>query len=674
MRDAQAAPNRHARHAIPLLALLVIAAMAAVAAREAAGSTRQSLERFCFECHAGDVREGGLDLRELLAVRPVVRERTEWRRVAQVVELRSMPPEWADQPSAAERERIAASITRTLDRFDYQSVASPGYEATRRLTHREYNNTLRDLLGVDLRPADRFPRELAGATGFDNDASTLFLQPALMERYIAAAERVVDAALPAAAGEGPVAAREILLHGNDPATLSDAAASQLLTKFLQRAYRRPASESDLARVTASYQAARDAGATPGEAFKQVLPGVLISPRFLLRHERPPTDGKESAVDDWELATRLSYFLWSTMPDDALFRAAGSGELTATDATGRRDGLRRQVERMVADARFDEFGPAFAGQWLSTRLVGREIRRDPIDEPWCTDSLMDAIRAETEQLLVWLVRNDRPATELLTADYTFATRELAKTLYRIDGVGSGGGGGDLHRVSLVGSGRRGLLGHAAVLAVTSNHDETSPIKRGAYILETLLGCPPPPPPPDVSDLRDDFVDNDRLSLAEKLTRHAADQRCSSCHRQIDPLGIGLERFGAFGRLRSAPSRDGRSRAGRAIAKLEASAVLPTGAKVGGAKALVRYLIRDRRDDFIRNLVERTLQFALGRTLDYRDEQAVRDLAAAWDDAGLGMRELICLIAESPTFRVQHAPTTEPPPDSAEANHEKIAAKP
>ncbi|MEM9353648.1 MAG: DUF1587 domain-containing protein, partial [Planctomycetota bacterium] len=283
------------------------------------------LQQYCFDCHSGETREGGLDLKQLLAIRPVVQERAAWRQVARVIELKAMPPEGAEQPAAQERQRLANAIDGALDRFDYRSVSSVGHEPVRRLTHREYNNTLRDLLGVDLRPADRFPRELTGATGFDNDSSTLFLQPALMERYIAAAERVVDAAFPGQ-GKGDVAAatRDVVFQGVSMDSLNDDRANRLLQRFLLRAYRRPPSEADLTQTKNDYQAARDAGIGPFEAFKGVLPGVLVSPRFLLRVEQSPKGNNEHAVDDWELATRLSYFLWSSMPDDELLRLAESG--------------------------------------------------------------------------------------------------------------------------------------------------------------------------------------------------------------------------------------------------------------------------------------------------------------------------------------------------------------
>lgn len=599
-----------------------------------AGPTQQLLSQYCFDCHSAETREGGLDLRDLLKVHPIVRERDEWRRVAQVIELRSMPPRSSEQPSEQQRMALSDAINGALDRFDYQTVATVGHEPVRRLTHREYNNTLRDLTGVDLRPADRFPRELTGPTGFDNDASTLFLQPALMERYLAAAERVVDAALPAPAEGAPSAeARRLLLHGAGADRLDDDAAAELLRRFMLRAHRRPPSGADLARTTRDYQAARGAGVDPYRALKSVLPAVLISPRFLLRIERAPAGSEPSRVDGFELATRLSYFLWSSTPDDELLRAAQAGELS------RASQLREQVNRMISHPNFDEFGSAFGGQWLSTKLIGREIRRDPIDEPWCTDTLMDAMRGETERLIVWLVRQDRPATELLTADYTFINAELARTLYRIKGVE----GAEPQKVSLVGSGRRGVLGHAAVLAATSNHNETSPVKRGAYILETILGSPPPPPPPDAGELDDDLADNDSLTFAEKLGRHAADKRCSTCHSRIDPLGYGLERYGAFGRLRR---KRPRPPAGDA-------AVLPDGARVGGAKSLVEYVLDKRRDEFVRNLVRRNLEFALGRRLDYRDEQALRDLVARWEADGLTMKKLLLAIADSPTFQMQQA---------------------
>ncbi|MEM7783682.1 MAG: DUF1588 domain-containing protein, partial [Planctomycetota bacterium] len=245
-----------------------------------------------------------------------------------------------------------------------------------------------------------------------------------------------------------------------------------------------------------------------------------------------------------------------------------------------------------------FVESFVGQWLSTRLVGKEIRLDPIDNAWCTDSLMQSMRIETLMFVAAIIKENRPITDLIDADFTYVNEELAKTLYGFQSIR----GNRMRRIQLKGRSRRGILGHASVLAVTSNHDETSPIKRGAYVLDRILGTPPPPPPPDVGELDEELIENDRLSLAQKLRRHAADKKCASCHNTIDPIGIALEKFGAYGRTRKWAA---------------STATLADGYELRGAEDLRDYLLTQRRSDFVRNFVVRVMEYALGRETEYFD---------------------------------------------------------
>jgi hypothetical protein len=290
--------------------------------------------------------------------------------------------------------------------------------------------------------------------------------------------------------------------------------------------------------------------------------------------------------------------------------------------------------MLKDCKSAEFVKSFVGQWLSTRLVGREVRLDPIDNAWCTDSLMRAMRIETLMVFHEIMKKDRPITDLIEADFTYVNEELAKTLYGMKSVR----GKKMRRVKLKGN-RRGILGHASVLAVTSNHDETSPIKRGAYVLDRILGTPPPPPPPDAGELDEELAENERMSLAQKLTRHASDERCASCHRTIDPIGIALESYGAYGRDRTRSRRK----------KSKTKATLADGYQLHGAESLREYLLTERRDDFIRNFVVRLMEYALGRETEYFDEPAIEKIIAEAKENDLRVQAIIRSVVTSYPFQ-------------------------
>ncbi len=449
------------------------------------------LERYCFRCHGAETQTAGVNLDALVDQRPLVRNRDTWTRVMDALEVGKMPPPGAPQPAETERARLTALLSDAIDHFDYSTVVDPGYEPLRRLTHRELDNTLRDLVGADFTLTDRFPAELTGASGFDNSANTLFLESTLMERYIAAGERVIELMLPARpATEAQHRAHELVFVAAPGDGLTDdEAADRVLRRFLERAHRRPPTENDVRRALDQYRDARRAGQGFTDAVKGVLQAVLISPRFLLRIETPPppsapgeaSDATPAAyrISDWDLASRLSYFLWASMPDAELRDLARRGVL------GDPDVLAGQVDRMLADPKADTLGTNFAAQWLGFQHVGTRIWLGPIDNPWCTATLMAAMRDESSLFFLSLVRDNQPIRRLIDADYTFVNEELATTLYGLEGVR----GEHMRRVALDDPSRGGFLGHGSVLALTSNYKDTSPVKRGHYVLDVLLGgCP------------------------------------------------------------------------------------------------------------------------------------------------------------------------------------------
>jgi hypothetical protein len=602
---------------------------------------RPVFTKHCMECHGTDTQEAQLDFDELLSHTPLVRDREVWRRVIQLVEMGVMPPEGAStELTPADRAGLLAILDEAITRFDYSTINDPGYVPVRRLSNRQYNNTIRDLFGVDLKPADRFPTDLTGPSGFDNSASTLFLQSALMERYIGAAERIVDIALPdVATSDVHVKTRELIFITRPDGSMNDHnAAETILRRFLLRAYRREPTETEMQRVVGRFDESRRAGKNFDEAIKSVLPGVLISPQFLLRVEASDGVNEPRRVSDWELASRLSYFLWSSMPDDELFTLASMNRLHEPDV------LSAQVQRMLHDSKADSLGEAFAAQWFQTQLIGTRIRLDPIDNPWCTDSLMTAMREETALFFMSLLRDDRPIDELIGAKFTFMNEELARTLYKLDGIL----GDQMRRVSLTDPQRGGILGQASILAVTSSHKDTSPVKRGIFVLDTVLGTPPPPPPPNAGQLEEQLQNDEALTFREKLEQHANGTTCQACHATMDPIGFAMENFDYFGRWRTTY---------RGKKPIDASGEMPDGTQFTGPTGVKEWILNERRTDFLRQVVAKMLAFALGRELQYYDEPAIQRIMTRLERDGCRFQSLLQEVVRSYPFQYRKSAEQE-----------------
>jgi hypothetical protein len=361
--------------------------------------------------------------------------------------------------------------------------------------------------------------------------------------------------------------------------------------------------------------------------------MLVSPDFLFRVERDPAGSGPGGIyrlNDFELASRLSFFLWSSIPDDQLLDLADSGKLQDPAI------FEQQVRRMLADHRSRTLVSNFAGQWLYLRNLSR-VQPDPDVFPEFDENLRQAFERETELLLEDIVREDRSVVDLLNANFTYLNERLARH-YQIPGVH----GSNFRRVSLTDSDRFGLLGQGSILTVTSYPTRTSPVLRGKWILENLLGTPPPPPPANVPDLKDHAEDGRALSLREQMEKHRADATCASCHSRMDPLGFALENYDGVGKRRT---KD----AGGVI---DTSGSLPDGTKFQGPGGL-RELLLSRRDQFVETFTEKLLTYALGRGLEYYDQPAVRAItrAAAKDDYRVS--SVIIAITKSTPFQMRRS---------------------
>ncbi|TAH35407.1 MAG: DUF1592 domain-containing protein [Planctomycetota bacterium] len=376
----------------------------------------------------------------------------------------------------------------------------------------------------------------------------------------------------------------------------------ILEHLATRAWRRPASPADVARL----ERLTPAGSGLEVRVQTALVALLSAPRFLYRvEEDPPGSSASRALNGYELATRLSYLVWSSTPDEELFACAADGTLTRPEV------LDAQLERLLHSPRARALADGFAAQWLQLRSLDK-LRPDPALFPEYDDALRADMRDETLALFQAVLREDRSVWDLLRADFSYLNERLAR-LYGIPGVS----GAALRRVSLQGTPRRGLLTQAAILTVTSNPARTSPVKRGKWILDNVLGAPPPPPPPGVPLIDESPAAAAASSLRERMERHRSDPNCAVCHTRMDVLGFGLEHFDPIGRYRE---RDG------AFA-VDASGSLPDGARFDGAQELVGVL--QRGDAFPRCLTEKLLVYALGRSLEPADRRAVDRILAELD---------------------------------------------
>jgi hypothetical protein len=414
---------------------------------------------------------------------------------------------------------------------------------------------------------------------------------------------------------------------------ADACARSILGTLARRAYRRPVTSADIEPLMAFY---RDGAATGSfdEGIDQALQRLLISPEFLLRVEADPAGVPTNTpyrISDVELASRLSFFLWSSIPDDELLRLAEQRQLRNPAV------LERQVRRMVADERFASFVEQFAGQWLFLRNLTASV---PVQQnfPDFDDTLRQSFRIETEMFVDSVIREDRSALDLLRADYTFLNERLARH-YGVPNVK----GNRFRRVVLpADSHRGGLLSHGSILTVTSYPDRTSPVVRGKWILENLLGTPPPPPLPNVPPLKPPSFAGKVLSVRERIAAHRNSPVCASCHSMMDPLGFALEHFDGVGKWRALDESG---------AAIDASGAMPDGTKFDGVDGLRTALLSS--DRFVTTLTEKMLTYALGRGVEYYDMPAVRAIVRDASRDEYRFTSLIRAIVESAPFQMRRS---------------------
>ena len=578
---------------------------------------RPLLETYCFKCHGAEKKKGGVQLHEAKDLLALYRDPLLWDRVLSELHAGAMPPEDKAQPSPVERARLITWLEQALNDPDLQAVpADPGKPVLHRLSKLEYNNTVRDLLGTTSRPADEFPPDGGGGGGFDNNSATLFIPPVLMEKYLTAATQLI--------AETPIERLASVRPGEGVSVRE--AAEKSFAAFLARAFRRPAEPQEVTALADRVSALEKSGRSFDEAFREAVRVALVSPHFLFRVELP-RGPQAHPLGDYELASRLSYFLWSSMPDDTLFSLAREGRLHEPEV------LAAQTRRMLQDPKARALAENFAGQWLRVHELHTSAQPDRGQFPDFSPALRDAMVNEPIEFFHALLREGGNLLHLLDADYTFANEALAK-IYGIEGINGDG----FQRVALKDRTRGGVLTMGAVLTLTSYPRRTSPVLRGKWVLEEILGMPPPPPPPIIKSLPTSDRPRDGLTFRQQLEQHRKEENCAGCHRRMDPLGFGLENFDAIGRFRTMIREQ----------PVDASGEMVTGEKFAGPAELKTILLA-RKSEFVRNFTARMFAYALNRGLEAPDVPLVRHTAKALAADGYRIETLILEIVKSYPFQ-------------------------
>ena len=568
---------------------------------------------YCLPCHQNRrPTRGGVNFSPALNAPGHAAFTERWKRGEARVKAHDMPPKGAPQPSEADREMFSV----WLSKLKYLSDKDPGPFVIRRLTKTEYGNTLRDLLGVDPAVADGLPNEVSGQ-GYLNSLSALQL-----EQYLVIADRVLAQMAALLGGRRLDIERRVFGKAN--------AVRDVARVLARKAYRRPPTEAELDVLVQSYELGIRNKLTPVQARRLMLKAALVSPQFLFI---TPVVGKEPGseivpLDDYQLASRLSYLLWATMPDEELMALADGGKLHEPVV------LQAQVKRLLDDRRSRALFDGFGAQWLGVGTLKQQVF-DPKIFPQMTGPMRQAMYDEVRLFFESIVRENESVIRFVDGDYTY----LNGTLAGIYGLEKTVQGAMMRRVKLSDANRGGVLGMPGILAATSFPNRTSPVKRGVWVLEQVLGQHVPAAPPDVPALdKQDQAAVANLTMRQRTELHRTNPVCANCHQILDPIGFGLEKFDAIGRWRDKDLN------GQAI---DSTGELPGGKRFAGPADL-KAIVAERTGEVARNLVEKLLGYALGRKLEGYDEIVVDNLMRDLAGDGYRMRALITGVVTSYPF--------------------------
>ena len=608
-------------------------------AQEKFDHSQQFLKTYCANCHSAKAKAGGFSIAAIETPESLKTEAGRWLSSGRRVLNGEMPPKGAPAPPLDAREEFSNWVERSLRETACSAGVKAGPSIIRRLNRDEYSATLRDLVELQMDVSSRLPADGAGGEGFDNAAETLFLSPLHSEKYMEIAKFATD-----------FAAREfkprhkLLVAKPGPGVSEETAMRLILAKFLPNAFRRPVDDAAQRPYLDLFRAARKSGQTYEESVFYALRGVLISPQFLFRLEPPNNSGVERPLDEYALASRLSYFLWGSMPDELLFDVAASGKLHEPEV------LKTLIGVMLRSEKSRTFAQRFVEQWLHTRdLLGTKAPDAALFPTYAaSEELKSDIRLQPVYFFREVLIRDESLLSFIDSKHSIGTNNLAKH-FDLKLALNKNQSAQPHWIELPeNSNRGGLLGMPAVLAVSSHPYRTSPVLRGVWILENFLGAPPPPPPPNVPALDDAKGAANAKTVREKLAIHRENAVCASCHARIDPLGFALENYDVLGRWRTEENG----------VPVDAHAELMDGTKLEGPASL-KQMLMDRKDVFVRNLAAKLLGYALGRGLTLNDSCTLDEIVAAVKQNNYSSRSLLEAIVTSRPFRYQ-APSLEPAP--------------
>jgi len=572
------------------------------------GSVTPFIKTYCSPCHQSRrPTRAGVNFDPALKTPGHAAFTEQWKKSLARVRVHDMPPKEAPQPSEADRQ----ILVHWLDKLKYLSEKDPGPFVIRRLTKTEFGNTLRDLFGVDPSIVAGLPDEVSGA-GYLNS-----LSPLQLEQYLAIADKVLRQII-APVGTPPTRIQKQLFGEATPSKTKPREVARALAK---KAYRRPPSEAELDVLVETFELGQRNNLSYPQALHFLLKAVLVSPQFLYitPAEAPPANTSIVPLDDYQLASRLSYLLWATMPDDELMALADKGTLHEPAV------LKAQTKRLLDDRRSRALFDGFGAQWLGVGGIQKQVF-DPVIFPQMKPELRLAMYEEARLFFESIVRDDQSIVRFVDADYTYLNQSLAS----VYGLKKSPKGPAMRRVRLNDPNRGGLLGMPAILAATSFSNRTSPVKRGVWVLEQLLGEKVPAAPPNVPALeQQDQASVTKLTMRQRTELHRTNPVCANCHQLLDPIGFGMENFDAIGQWRDKESNG---------EPIDAAGELP-GAKHFSSPKDLKAIIASRTNDLSRNLVERLLAYALGRKLEGYDEIVVDNLMDDLAADGYRMRSVI-----------------------------------
>lgn len=603
-------------------------------------------QRYCYACHNMDEPDGGVNLAQDENPKLILDHRLTWSKVQKMLESEQMPPKDESQPDRVERRRMIDFLNELFQPVDCDELQAPGKPTLRRLNRTEYDNAVVDLTGLDLRLAENFPPDTVGY-GFDNIGDALTLTPTQTEIYHDAAKKIVAALLETKEKRSEVyrsifelpveALNETLepLGAQHGLTTTQLAARRravaILRQFAERAFRGPVDQSYINRLLKIFDSGIDQSETGDEAIGHCLTAILMSPRFIFRIEQDqPNAQRPYLVSHFELASRLSFFLWSRPPDQLLLEQARAGRLHDPQE------LQRQILRMLADRRSRALVDNFFAQWLDLRRLATH-QPDPDVFPEFDGELGRAMRDEANLILLEMVAEDLPVTQLVDSDHTYANARLASHYGWREVVSR-----EPVRVDLADRRRGGFLSSAAFLMLQSDPGRSNIPRRGNFIAGQLLGDPPPPPPPGVPPLEASEDDTQR-SLRETFELHRRSPDCKSCHAKIDPLGFSLENFDAVGRWRDSDNG----------LPIDASANLEGAGSFNGIVGLKDHLLA-HKSQIVRELSTRLLIYALGRGLEASDFCVVDRMVQASEKNGDRFSALVLELVTSVPFTHRQNP--------------------